>query len=291
MMQLLSVVKRGQIYGTVLFLKLFTFCWALNITPLPSSLRIHGLYKSYEQSLFRSLFNSAPLRAYTLNNVTLDVKQEFVLLVGRSDSGKSALFRSVCCLDGRDAKVEGDICINDRMSSSDGIGIGIGNGVKPILVDRKLTDKVKKDVTMRNFLIRSISSASPKNVELMLNDFAELLYLSKEDLEKKWFDLTPSSQFSITILHASLASVADCISSFDDADFRESHYPILLLDELFDFETSAIAGRVGVGVKNLVEHGGIVILATHKPQQIQSLANREIVLSGGKVLQDQHIGY
>ena len=65
-------------------------------------------------------------------------------------------------------------------------------------------------------------------------------------------------------------------------------YPILLLDELFDFEHPDVPKACGSGLENLVALGGVVVIATHKPHHWAGVSRRRIVtLSSGRVLTDE----
>ena len=63
-------------------------------------------------------------------------------------------------------------------------------------------------------------------------------------------------------------------------------YPILFLDELFDFEHPDTARKVGDGLFELTKRGGIVLSATHKPHYLEDKAGRIITMSAGKILMD-----
>jgi ABC-type thiamine transport system ATPase subunit len=66
-------------------------------------------------------------------------------------------------------------------------------------------------------------------------------------------------------------------------------YPIVFLDELFDFEHSDIPLKMAPGLVQLCKDGAIVVVATHKPLPIKEFSSRIITLSAGRILQDQVI--
>lgn len=260
----------------------------------PSKISTINLSKSYPVNILDKLFSS---REFAINKVNLELSSELVLLVGASASGKSTLMKLML---GQEAG-SGDIFVNGvRHDCCSAKGQKM---TKPILVDRKsLYDDSR---TVRGWVMHFLSQGFKVSIRdiddnkalidenrictALIFELCDLLTINEELLDGKPSDLSPSDQYLVTLLFACAESlVPQIVAQANDSDQLCVDYiyfcPILLLDELFDFEHSSIAQRVGFGLKKLVTKGGIVIAATHKPHQLESLADRKITLAGGKLL-------
>ena len=82
-------------------------------------------------------------------------------------------------------------------------------------------------------------------------------------------------------------SIISTLQSKKEEDPVNIHYPILLLDELFDTEASVTVEKCSTGILNFVHAGGVVISATHRPTYFHSMVSRTVTLSGGKVLSEE----
>eukprot|EP00581_Thalassiosira_minuscula_P029423 CAMPEP_0183784864 /NCGR_PEP_ID=MMETSP0739-20130205/66210_1 /TAXON_ID=385413 /ORGANISM="Thalassiosira miniscula, Strain CCMP1093" /LENGTH=379 /DNA_ID=CAMNT_0026028855 /DNA_START=343 /DNA_END=1483 /DNA_ORIENTATION=- len=159
--------------------------------------------------------------------------------------------------------------------------------------------------------------ATTKVIQTLAQDFASLLTLTREQCEEVPSKLSPSGQYLFALACGCIVSVAPSVASMlDNNDIHSKgnssdkdnhntndttndilpdsvsvhsgiHYPILLLDELFDTEHSSIVQLCGEGMLNLIRRGGVVISATHKPEFFSNVAKRRVTLSGGKVLKDE----
>mmetsp|Transcript_289 Transcript_289/g.337 ORF Transcript_289/g.337 Transcript_289/m.337 type:complete len:194 (-) Transcript_289:49-630(-) len=127
-------------------------------------------------------------------------------------------------------------------------------------------------------------------VERLGREYASILNLSEEELEGVPSDLSPSGQYLFGLVLACMESSASTAQMSELSQEKgggikvEVSLPVLLLDELLDSETSIVANKVGVGLRNLTLRGGIVLAATHHPEYLSSVADRIITMSGGKVL-------
>ena len=303
-------------------IRIFTYSWlylvlvllvkditALNFVPKPSSLTIKHVNLKYPRSILRTLFSSVPEREYALRDICIDIDSEsLVLLTGLSSSGKSALFKCLSstsathhCSDTKNVNLlegaywDGSIQINGQDVSSRNSN-PILTTAKPIIVDRKFFGLRDDNKSVKEWLLSSFKRGEDISVETkssykalledLVYDMSEIFGLNEETLGSSLINLSPSTQFSVTLVYASIQSIHEQLiisSQIPDSIY----YPILCLDELFDFEHGAVVSKVGVGLQKLSHLGGIVIAATHKPHQLLSVANRSIVLSGGKVIKDE----
>ena len=92
---------------------------------------------------------------------------------------------------------------------------------------------------------------------------------------------------------ACMQSVQPCIESMTTSPCTPRQlsisipYPILFLDELFDFEHSDIPRKVTPGMVKLCNKGAIIVVATHKPHQMEEFSSRLIRMSAGRIIQDE----
>ena len=114
--------------------------------------------------------------------------------------------------------------------------------------------------------------------------YARILTLSDDQLKGSPSQLSPSGQYLFGIACACMESssvVIDCNQREDEVIITA---PILLLDELLDYETSKVAGVVGKALQNLAREGGLVLMATHRPEYVNAYSNRVITMSSGRIL-------
>jgi ABC-type lipoprotein export system ATPase subunit len=81
---------------------------SINIQFLPSQVKFQEVSQSYPVTLGRRLFSSVPRREFALQNVSLSLQSELILLSGASSSGKSALMKIVS---GVETPVQGSVHI------------------------------------------------------------------------------------------------------------------------------------------------------------------------------------
>ena len=231
-----------------------------------SFIRAEGVKKLYPKTWMKNLFSSVPEREYALENVTLSLfEKEMTLLVGASASGKSTLLRVLARID---APTDGTIqCTNDATA---------------VILDRKPDYDDSLSILDRICQIGSKNAAaafkSDSELRELSNQFCSILDLEKI-MDQKPSTLTPSEQFSFGIACACMQSVASCSDP--------KHKPILFLDELFDFEHSSVATKVSQSLQRLSNEGAIIVISTHKPQQVEAWCQRKITMSAGKVLIDK----
>eukprot|EP00814_Leptocylindrus_danicus_P002102 CAMPEP_0116011276 /NCGR_PEP_ID=MMETSP0321-20121206/4479_1 /TAXON_ID=163516 /ORGANISM="Leptocylindrus danicus var. danicus, Strain B650" /LENGTH=291 /DNA_ID=CAMNT_0003480493 /DNA_START=72 /DNA_END=947 /DNA_ORIENTATION=+ len=283
---------------------LINYAFAIIVSPSSESSQISAinLSKSYPVTILDKLFSSVPKREFAINSVNLELCNELVLLVGSSASGKSTLMKLIL---GQETGT-GDIFINGARydcSSMENRMI-----MKPIMVDRKsLYDDSKTVRGWIKHLLGQEFKVSTSTIDgsealiderkismALISELCDLLAIDQEILDGKPSKLSPSDQYLLTLLISCAKNmIPHIVAQTENSEQPCGQYtyscPILLLDELFDFEHSSIAQRVGAGLKNLVAKGGIVIVATHKPHQLESLANRKITLAGGKILTNVEI--
>ena len=231
-----------------------------------SFIRAEGVNKSYPKTWMKKLFSSVPEREYALEDVTLSlVEKEMTLLVGASASGKSTLLRVLAQID---APTDGTIqCTNDATA---------------VILDRKPDYDDSLSILDRICQIGIKSTAadfkSDSDLREQSNQFCSILDLEKI-MDQKPSTLTPSQQFSFGIACACIQSVASCSDTNDK--------PILFLDELFDFEHSSVATKVSQSLQRLSNEGAIIVISTHKPQQVEAWCQRKITMNAGKILIDE----
>ena len=136
----------------------------------------------------------------------------------------------------------------------------------------------------------SSSAAAPPLLETLAGDFASIL-LSREQRASRPSGLSPSGQHLLGIACGCMMSVSNSMAMRNNnaADVDAGacdgvRYPILLLDELFDAEHPDTVEKCRNGLLDLIERGGVVISATHRPRYFASMRSRTVTLSGGRVL-------
>ena len=260
------------------------------------------------------LFSSVPKRQYAVDHVSISFsgqsadfgrdsdnhksfsKQEDIsalptILVGRSACGKSSLLRLIS---GAEMPTSGTVSINGISSSGDGTEQRMP---APIIIDRK--PSFDDSATVVDRIISTVPEKGTKHsehshppdpilIEYVANDFAHILGLTREQLKSRPSSLSPSEQFLFGIVCGCISSVYPLLpSTLNGALQHGIRYPILCLDELFDFEHPDIPRRCSEGIDRLVALGSVVVIATHKPHHWEELAQRRVVaLSSGRVLSE-----
>jgi ABC-type thiamine transport system ATPase subunit len=237
-----------------------------------------------------------------------------VALTGRSASGKTTILRLIA---GLESPVEGRVLIN-------GQEIKVGNEqrkcpswmmvgstfaatstkmVQPVIIASKPDFDNSQTVLQRMYQMghdavqfhsttQNIGSqVDEKRDELLQKlalEFAHTLELTKEYQSCKPVDLSPSRQFLLAIACCCMVSVAPSVASLDPKNKQgvSIPYPILLFDELFDFEHSSTVAKCKEPILNLIQKGGVVVSVTHRQTYFMDMTSRSVTLSGGKVLSD-----
>lgn len=265
-------------------------CIERKVNFIPSTLETSGLTQSYKVTLMNKLFSSVPKREFAIEKVSLAFgdgpnanptrRNNFSIIKGSSGCGKSTYLRLVS---GTESPKLGSVKLNN-CNIYDTTNEALSKIPKPVIVDSKLdcyNDKAS--------VIDQIQSSCPSKVglDIISKSFASILGLSDEELQSLPRDLSPSAQYLFGIVCACVESSYDTIQSNDDTIELQS--PILLLDELADFETSIVARKVGHGLSNLADNGAIILCATHKPDFYREYADRVITFSLGRVLTDEQL--
>jgi len=136
------------------------------------------------------------------------------------------------------------------------------------------------------------SDATTIMLHILAEDVASILTLtSKQNCRPS--ELSPSGQYLFGIACGCIMSMAPSVAAScnsiyngkgENGDYVGVHYPILLLDELFDTEHPNIVESCSNGMLNLIRVGGVILSATHRPGHFRGISSRTITLSSGKVL-------
>lgn len=260
-----------------------------SISYIPSRIELDDATVSYPETLMSKLFSSVPKRQYAIDHIKTSFGSDGIetslptVLVGRSASGKSTLLRLIS---GGDVPTSGTVAI--------------GGLAKPIIIDRKppLDDS-------RSVLDGIVTSALQKKkagqtdiskhyglLQRVAVDFATTLGLTLEQQQSKPSSLSPSGLFLFGLACGCLCSVMpafDAQLSKVDSSYYSLPGPILLLDELFDFEHTDVPAKCCPGIDSLLQDmGAVVIIATHKPHHWEALQMRRgVALSSGRILSEE----
>ena len=277
-------------------------------------------------TLMNKLFSSVPKREFALQDVNLSFLSSsegksatsnnsnnddtstddgVILLVGRSASGKSTLLRLMA---GMEYPTSGSIYINGhKVDDTMQMPTSIEQGTTPVIVAEKpdLDDTRSVIDWIQYFGLDNIDQCNrawkidnggelkeeetKEIIQSLAEDFASLLTLTQEQCSSPPSELTPSGQYLFGIASACVTSVAPSIviqQNTEATPLNSIHYPIILLDELFDTEHSSTVEKCSEGIMNLIRAGGVVISATHKPTYFTDIVSRKVTLSGGRVLTD-----
>jgi len=277
----------------------------------PSCLVAKNLNKSYPITLLSKLFSSVPKREYAIRDISLQFgtpcsdngdassSDGVTVLVGRSGSGKSTLLR---ILSGSETPHSGKVMLNGQnlhssiKNSSDTNPCSRNLALlKPVVLDRK-PDCYQESTSVLDSVIQIGLTTSPNSfqmedktkniVRLLAIHLLELLEMSERQLHVSPSKLTPSEQYLYGIACACMKSMCAYAFSYDSGNSMSGviPYPVLLLDELLDKEHNTVSSKVGRGLWKLTESGGIVIVATHRPDHWKDVPGREVTLNSGRIL-------
>lgn len=261
----------------------------------PCRIELDNVSQSYPQSIWRKLTSSVPRREYAIDQITLSLQNEFILLLGASSSGKSTILKLIL---GKETPVSGSVTISVPKDKNFN---RLLQPPLPVLLDeRPLYLYVNSPDTVERIWEQAISSIgttySTKNE--LFHDLAEVLDLS---LEQKGSNLSPSECYRCRIGEACLISM---LSNQQPPQFQKDQEeteiqslkhttaPIILLDEWMDTETSAVTRKVHLALVRLVQRGAIVISVTHKQNLYKTNVGpmRCITLNRGSVLSNTLVG-
>ena len=280
---------------------------------IPSKLQARELSQSYPETLLSKLFSTEPKRKYAVERVTLKVDHQsdssagITLLVGTSGSGKSVLLR---LLAGQEIPNNGVLNINDvevyrqEYEFSKNKILNVSDEfkkptVRPVVMDRYYQQSAchtSQSNTVEEYLLQlRKESLAQSNDEMeqanifLAQKFMSLLGISPADARNKPYNLSVSSQFLFRIACACMESVLPSLelcNSHGSNDGYIIYSPILLLDELLDFECTSVSQRVSGGLQTLCSAGAVIVVATHKPHHFtnSNIVGQTITLVGGKVL-------
>lgn len=302
----------------LLLFECISLCRALSMMTIkhthklaPSQIKCNELAQSYPVTLISKLFSSVPKREFAIQDLTLsfgnikegegmededdDEKSErnnFILLVGRSASGKTTLLR---ILSGGEEPGSGYVLLNgSNLYNSelvDGEVLPVRVSPKPVFIDTK-PDYYDEKFTVLEHIMNAAdcekNESSSDFVKGLAKEFATILNLSHKQINGFSSALSPSGQYLFGIACACMESSCASMKHINnDCTEIEIPHPVLLLDELLDKETSSIANTVGKGIQNLTRKGAIVLAATHCPAYLTDCADRLVTLSGGKILMNE----
>lgn len=282
-----------------------------SVTFVQSKAECQSVTQIYPVTIISKLFSSVPKREYAIQNIDLifsgdgtdmDNRSSFNLLVGRSASGKTTILRS---LSGTEPPASGKVMLNgiDLYPSSieDENKDRLLTIPKPIMLHSK-PDCFDKKISV----MEKIIAAAPEQSELLdeekdiiklvAREYSRMVNLSSDETKGPPSELSPSGQYlfgiAISCMESSFSALVghsfkNC-TNYSNATVGKAEIqvpcPVLLLDELLDSETSAVASKVGKGLQNIARQGGIVLAATHRPEFLKGVADQVITLNGGKIL-------
>ncbi len=156
--------------------------------------------------------------------------------------------------------------------------------------------KQSTNQSTRSFSIPNNDDAAILSVTIMLQllaeDITSLLTLTTGQVTCRPSELSPSGEYlfgiacscmmsmapSVVLATSSNISTSECDDENENFDV-DVHYPILLLDELFDTEHPSIVESCTRGMLNLIRAGGVILSATHRPAHFRCVSSRTITLS------------
>lgn len=263
-----------------------------SISYTPSRIVLSDATISYPETLMGKLFSSVPKRTYAVDHISTSFGSDGTgtnlptVLVGRSASGKSTLFRLIS---GEDVPSSGTVVI-------DGLA-------RPIIIDRKpplddsrsVLDGIVASSLQKKKTSREDRANKHDIIQQAAMDFATTLGLTSQQLQSKPSSLSPSGLFLFGMACGCLCSVMPAIDDIDAQGTNTDSYnyslpgPILLLDELFDFEHPDVPAKCCPGIDSLVrDMGAVIVIATHKPHHFETLQIRRVMaLSSGRILSEE----
>jgi len=277
----------------------------------PSFLVAKNLNQSYPITLLSKLFSSVPKREYAIRDISLQFGSlcsndsdensgdGVTVLVGRSGSGKSTLLR---LLSGSETPHSGKVMLNGQdlyssipnSSHANSCSLNLALS-RPVILDRK-PDCYQESASVLDSVIQIGITTSPNSFQMedktknIVRSLAlyllQLLEMSEDQLHVSPSQLIPSDQYLYGIACACMKSMCTHTFSYDSGGDINGiiPYPILLLDELLDKEHNTVSSKVGRGLWKLTESGGIVIVATHRPDHWKDVPGREVTLNSGRIL-------
>jgi ABC-type multidrug transport system ATPase subunit len=243
----------------------------------PSRVALKEASQSYPDSIWRKFTSSVPRREFAIENLSLTLESEVLMLLGASSSGKSTILRLVL---GSEEPVSGSV----RMSTTD----PSVPAARPILLDERPVYS-NQQRTVESIWTDSIESPLAKSYELAGELLHELSHLFALPLDQKASELSPSETYRCRLAEACLQSMLhpQQSKSFDNETLVVPA-PILLLDEWMDTETSTVVQNVQPSLQQLANRGAVVVCVTHKPQLYKTddyeQRMRRITLSRGTIL-------
>jgi energy-coupling factor transporter ATP-binding protein EcfA2 len=247
----------------------------------PSSVSLQDVSQSYPSSVWRRLTSSVPRREFALENLSLSIESEFIMLVGASSSGKSTILRVLL----GEEPVSGTVHITTTNSNPDDVVV---SPALPVLLAERPPFESQQSVRSlwTTAILQQTQTPAPMNdsdsapfVELLLDDMTTIFEL--RDLEKKPCELSSSENFRCRLAEASLQSMlhhyhhhhGGGVSSLTSSSSPNPKQPpqlllpapILLLDEWMDKETSTVIRKVQTSLERLVNRGAVIVCVTHKP--------------------------
>lgn len=273
----------------------------------PTSITIESVIQSYPITLLNKIFSSVPKREKAIDNISLvfghvednpgnvnDRNYGFTLLVGRSASGKSTLLRLLAQME---QPISGEMFVNGRQIIMEDSHQNSILSPKPIIIDSK-PDCFDTKTSVFQRILDSIPNikfdvdmnSSPSEIkslkENIVYEVATNLGFTKDQLNSCTpSDLTPSQQYLFGLACSCVESSFTSKLHIDkENSVIEIPCPVLLLDELLDKETSGVASKVGNALLTIAKQGGVVVVATHRPEYLMAMAERVVTLSSGRIL-------
>ena len=260
--------------------RVFALALSSSYEYVPSRVDLDDVTLSYPETLMGKLFSSVPKREKAVDHVSTSFGGDNMptVLVGRSASGKSSLLRLIT---GEETPTSGTVAI--------------GGLAKPIVIERKPPLDDSKSVLDGIVAAPNDQQKNNKSVEQVALHLATTLGLTLDQLQSKASNLSPSGQFLLGLACGCLCSVMPALSATVDSQTipgiaeRSLPGPVLLLDELTDFEHPDVAARCCPGIDSLIQKtGAVVIIATHKPHHWEPLEmRRTVALSSGRMLAEE----
>lgn len=246
----------------------------------PSRVDLEDVTLSYPETLMDKLFSSVPKRENAVDHISTSFGRDNMpaILVGRSASGKSTLLRLIS---GEETPTSGTVAIEGL--------------AKPIVIDRKPPFDDSKSVLDGIVAASKDQQRNNESVEQVALHLSTTLGMTVDQLQSKPSNLSPSGQFLFGLACGCLCSVMPALPATVGSQTAPDDTkcslpgPILLLDELTDFEHPDVAARCCPGIDSLIQKtGAVVIIATHKPHHWEPLEmRRTVALSSGRILAEE----